>query len=188
MSKQTAPQTTGGHTVTFSNYILQLGQRCNYTDFIPLPLMRDYFQPFANVGSHELETWLLGVPLSLQLQSPEGSYQYAFLLHGRQVVVAMHAGFDASGAELAWGAAHALNQHVIRGLYSAAPKEAADHLAQFMQPSAELIAPAGPAMVASLLPAAVEESKIHLPSLEDFTRQLFWALHFRYTVSVNGSA
>lgn len=187
MSKKSAPQTTGGHKVTFSNYVLQLGQRCDYSDFSPMPMLRDQLRPFANQGIHKLEKWLLGLTVTLEVGPATGSYQPAVLRHNGDGVAVMHAGFDALGGEQAWNGAHALNQHFIDRLRSTGPKEAADDLGLFLLPGPELLPPCGPAMVTSLLPEIANVPTI-LQVLEDFTRQLFWALHLRHTAGVNGSA
>ncbi|MBS0631406.1 MAG: hypothetical protein JSS11_05800 [Verrucomicrobia bacterium] len=182
MSKNTLPPTSGASKVTFTNIILQLGQRCDYTNFTPMPMLRDQVRAFAQPGIHELEDWLPDAKVSLQLRSPVGSYQYAFLRHQGQGIAVMHAGLDTSGARQAWGAAHALNQDCIDAIISMGPKEVASGLAKFLQSHSELTLPTGPAMVTSLLPAILETSPM-LYVLEGFTRQLFWALHERHIAS-----
>lgn len=187
MSTLFAPKTQGAETVTFSNLLLQLGQRCSYTNFLPMPILRDQVRTFANPGIHELEKWLLGITVSMELRPAVGSYQYAYLLHEGRGIAVMHAGFDASGARQAWGAAHDFNQHCIHALRAKGSKDTAYEFAKFLQSSPELSAPTGPTMVTSLLPAILEVRPV-LHVLEDFTRQLYWALHIRHTAGMRGSA
>lgn len=187
MSNKSAPQTTGAHKVTFSNYILQLGQRCDYADFAPMLMLRDQVRPFANQGTHELEKWLLGLTVTLEVGPVTRSYQPAVLRYDGNGVAVMHAGFDALGGVQAWNGAYTLNQHFIDRLRSTGPVDAANDLGLFLLPGPELLPPCGPAMVTSLLPEISKVPAI-LQVMEDFTRQLFWALHLRHTAGVSGSA
>ncbi|MBI2512522.1 MAG: hypothetical protein HYV96_11115 [Opitutae bacterium] len=184
MSKKSAPQTTGGHKVTVSNYILQLGQRCNYTDFIPLPLMRNAVRLWANPGTHDVSNWMLGQKVTLEVRPAVGPYQCAVLRHKGDGVAVMHAGLDATGGVQAWNAAHALNASFVTGLCASVDGRA---LAPFLQTHPELTVPTGPAMITSVIPGTAEVPATMLV-LEDLTRQLFWALHLRHTAGANGSA
>ncbi len=184
MSKQTASQTAGGHKVTFSNYILQLGQRCDYADFLPMPMQRDSVRLWANPGTHDVANWMLGQKVTLEVRHAVGPYQCAVLYHKGDGVAVMHAGLDGTGGVQAWNAAHVLNAGFVAGLCASVNGRA---LAPFLQTHPELTAPTGPAMIASVIPGTAEVPATMLV-LEDFARQLFWALHLRHTTGANGSA
>lgn len=186
MSKKSAPKTTGGHKVTFSNYVLQLGQRCDYADFSPMPMLRNIVRLWANPGIHNVASWMLGQKVSLEVRPPVGSYQCAMLFHKGDGVAVMHAGLDATGGVQAWNAAHVLNFNFALGLCSSA-SGSGSKFAPFLYSHPELTPPTGPAMIASIIPgtAGVPATVV---VLEDFTRQLFWALHLRHTAGVSGSA
>lgn len=182
MNKNTLPQNSGADKVTFSNITPQLGQSCHYIGFTPMPRLRPLVRPFATPGIHDLAEGILGMKIGMEVHPPKGDYQLAQLTHKGQMIALFHVGFTAASASYAWHTAHSLHRRFVEAAAATGSKEVAEYITAFFQTNPELTAPTQAAMLTTLLPEIDTLTKV-LPVLEDFSRQLFWALHASHTAS-----